>query len=76
MINFEESSQKSKDFLLLENQIANEWLCTKDAARFLSVSESALRMMVYRGQIQPHTFGRRLRFRTQDLRSLFQKKEA
>lgn len=59
-----------------DNRIACEWLSTKEAAHFLSISENALRIMVHRDQIQAYKFGRRLRFRLQDCRALFEKKGA
>jgi excisionase family DNA binding protein len=60
--------------LLFENRIVREWLSTEEAASYLSVSPNALRIMVYRGQIPAYKFGRRLRFKTQDCRTLFQPK--
>ncbi len=61
---------------LLENRIDREWLSTEEAAHFLSISENALRIMVYRDQIPVYKFGRRLRFRLQDCQALFSKKGA
>jgi excisionase family DNA binding protein len=65
-----------KNVLFFENRVEREWLGTLEAASFLGVSENALRIMVYRGQIPVYKFGRRLRFRACDLRSLFTKKGA
>jgi len=59
-----------------ENQVEREWLTTKEAAHFLGVSENALRIMVYRNQIQVYKFGRRLRFKFRDCMALFKKKGA
>ena len=59
--------------LLFLNQIA-EWLSTSQAAHFLSITENALRIMVYRGQIPVYRVGRRLRFKLHDLKNLFVKK--
>jgi excisionase family DNA binding protein len=59
-----------------ENQIKREWLSTKEAAHFLSVSENALRIMVHRDQIPRFKLGRRLRFRLSDCRALFERKGA
>jgi excisionase family DNA binding protein len=59
-----------------DNRIACEWLSTKEAAYFLAVSENALRIMVYRGQIKVYKFGRRLRFRRADCLALFKMKGA
>ena len=60
--------------LIFENRNQSEWLSTKEAAHFLSLSENALRIMVHRGQIKVHHIGRRLRFRKSDCLALFQKK--
>jgi excisionase family DNA binding protein len=65
-----------KDVLFFENRVEREWLGTLEAASFLRMSENALRIMVYRGQIPVYKFGRRLRFRKSDLCSLFTKKGA
>ena len=62
--------------MLFENRIEREWLSTEEASYFLSISENALRIMVYRGQIPVCKFGRRLRFRLQDCQALFAKKGA
>ena len=53
-----------------ENHIDREWLTTKEVSHFLAISENALRIMVYRGQIKAFKFGRRLRFRFVDCKSL------
>lgn len=66
----------SGDKRFFENRIEREWLSTEEAAHFLSVSENAIRIMVYRGQIQSYKFGRRLRFSVRDCRALFEKKGA
>ena len=57
-----------------DNRTEREWLSTEEAAYFLSVSQNALRIMVHRDQIQAFKIGRRLRFRVQDCRRLFQRK--
>lgn len=54
--------------------VQREWLSSKDAAYFLSISEAALRMMVHRGEIPTYKLGRRLRFRLDDCRRLFVRK--
>ena len=64
----------SQDSSFFENRVDKEWLSTKEAARFLSVSENALRIMVYREQIPVFKFGHRLRFRFSDCKSLFVRK--
>lgn len=61
---------------IFENQIEHEWLTTTEAAHFLGISENALRIMVHRGQVQVHKFGRRLRFRLRDCQALIQRKGA
>jgi excisionase family DNA binding protein len=62
--------------LLFENKIAHKWLSTVEAAEYLSVSENALRIMVYRNQVQAYRFGRRLRFKLADCQALFKTKGA
>lgn len=61
---------------IFEKQIACEWLSTKEAAHFLSISENALRIKVHRDEIPCYRFGRRLRFRRTDCEALFVKKGA
>ena len=60
--------------MFFEKQIGCEWLSTEDAAKYLSISENALRIMVHRGQIISYKFGRRLRFKLSDCRKLFLQK--
>ena len=62
--------------LFFENRVEREWLTTSEAAKFLGISENALRIMVYRGHIQVYKFKRRLRFKFSDLKVLFTKKGA
>ena len=62
--------------LLFLNRIEREWLSTKEAAQFLSISENAVRIMVHRGQIQAYKVGRRLRFKLKDCQALFVRKGA
>lgn len=59
-----------------DNRIDCEWLSSKEAAQYLSVSENALRIMVFRGQIPAFKLGRRLRFRLKDCQGLFVRKGA
>jgi len=59
-----------------DNEIEHEWLSTEEAARFLSISTNALRIMVHRDQIKAYRLGRRLRFKMHDCRALFSKKGA
>ena len=65
-----------KSPLIFDNFELNEWLSTSEAARYLGLSENALRIMVYRGQIQVYKFGRRLRFKLKDCQTLIVKKGA
>jgi excisionase family DNA binding protein len=64
----------SSEGSFFEKKIGCEWLSTQEAARYLSISENALRIMVHRGQIISHKFGRRLRFNLYDLQRLFSRK--
>jgi excisionase family DNA binding protein len=59
---------------LFENQIPCEWLSTFEAARYLGITPNALRICVHRGQVCAYKFGRRLRFRAEELRQVPQKK--
>lgn len=61
--------------LLFENRVELEWLSTKQAADFLSISANALRIMVCRQQVKSYKLGRRLRFLKSDLLSLLKIKE-
>jgi excisionase family DNA binding protein len=54
---------KSQREQIFENRIFCEWPNTSEAARYLSISENALRIMVFRGQIKASRIGSRLRFR-------------
>ncbi len=60
--------------MFFENRIAQEWLTTESAAKYLGISENALRIMVYRNQLRSHKLGRRLRFHADDLKALFTQK--
>ncbi len=55
-------------------EIVREWLSTEEAAKVLSLTTNALRIMVYRGQIQSYKFGRRLRFKLSDCLALMKKR--
>jgi excisionase family DNA binding protein len=61
---------------LFENRINCEWLSTNEAARYLSITANALRIMVYRNQIKTYKLGSRLRFRAGDCQALFKQKGA
>ncbi len=60
--------------MFYENQIGCKWYSSSEASAFLSISENALRILVYRGQIPFYKFGRRLRFKADDLLNLFKTK--
>jgi len=49
------------------------WLSTLDASRFLGISPNALRILVCRGKVKFYKFGRRLRFKIEDLECLLKK---
>ncbi len=66
----------NQDNLLFDIYTKREWLSTEEAAYFLSISENALRIMVYRNQIRVYKLGRRLRFKISDCEALFERKGA
>jgi len=70
------TDKASNDAEFFENRIAVEWLSTRQAAKFLSISPNALRILVHRERVKAFKFGARLRFRLSDLRLLLLKKEA
>jgi excisionase family DNA binding protein len=47
---------------IFENRMMSEYVPTQLAAKYLGLSENALRIRVCRGQIKAHKFGRSLRF--------------
>ena len=59
---------------------SSRWLTTSEAAQYLRVSTSSLKMMVYRGQVRVRKLGRRNRFLREELDRLitssYNKKEA
>ena len=69
-------SEGSEDPLFFGNRIEHEWLSTEEAARFLSISTNALRIMVHREQIKAYKLGRRLRFKMHDCSAFLIKKGA
>lgn len=76
-LSYTEVDHQNKDVnekMFYENQIGGKWYCSSQAAAFLSISENALRILVYRDQIPFYKFGRRLRFKAEDLYDLFKKK--
>lgn len=46
------------------------WLTTSEAARYLRVSISSIKTMIYRGQVRVHKLGRRNRFLREELERL------
>ena len=68
-------AKNAESELFFENGIESKWLTTKSAAQYLQISETALRILVYREQIKAFKFGRRLRFQKCDLDILFKRKE-
>lgn len=46
------------------------WLTTSEAARYLRVSISSIKTMIYRGQVRVHKLGRRNRFLRDELERL------
>lgn len=49
------------------------WFSTLDAAKFLGISQNALRILVCRGKVKFYKLGRRLKFSRPDLESLLKK---
>ncbi len=66
---------EDNSYQIFENKIERKWLTSKEVAHYLSISENALRIMVYRNQIVAYKFGRRLRFQLNDCKTLIAKKE-
>lgn len=62
-----EETDNKKGFFENPVKQENEWLTTSEAARYLRVSENALRIKVHRGELAAHRFGCRLRFCRSDL---------
>ena len=60
---------------LFENQIAEKWLSTKEAASYLGLTPNALRILVHRGRVRAYKLGARLKFRVRDLKASLQLKE-
>ncbi|MAF78841.1 MAG: hypothetical protein CME60_11810 [Halobacteriovoraceae bacterium] len=60
--------------LFFDNRIWDEWLSTCEAAKFLSTTPNAIRIMVCRGKLKASKLGRRLRFKISDLRNLLSSK--
>lgn len=75
MANMFLSDADKNESQIFDKKIECEWLSTQQAASYLSISENALRIMVYRGQIATYKIGRRLRFKFSDCQRLFCKKE-
>lgn len=71
---FESEKNKNHFQKFYENQIGCKWYSSREASAFLSISENALRILVHRDKIPFYKFGRRLRFKAEDLQNLFLKK--
>jgi excisionase family DNA binding protein len=52
-----------------------KWLTTKEAARYLKITEGTLRNLVSSGQVKYHKRGRHNRYRIEDLDVLVECKE-
>jgi excisionase family DNA binding protein len=76
MNKYESNGSVFFDSRIEDQSNSQEWLSTFEAARLLSVTPNALRIMVYRGQLRVYKLGSRLRFRRQDCLALFQRKGA
>lgn len=64
VFDFDTSAIDSQDNLFFENL---SWMRTEDAAKYLRTSVGQIRNMVYRGQLRPRKFNRRLYFRKADI---------
>lgn len=77
------SENESQDSMLFENLDLGKnkdektpsldsvrWLTTSEAAQYLRISVSSLKMMVYRGQVRVRKLGRRNRFLREELERL------
>lgn len=71
-VRFEKIELNSK--LFFENLENCKWLSCKDVSSLFSISENAVRILVYKNQIQAYKFGRRLRFKYSDCVALLRKK--
>jgi len=67
------SGNGARGAALFENTIDTEWLTTPEAAKFLGISEGALRNMTSSGQVTYFKLGHRNRYRLVDLRALLLK---
>ncbi|OQW48508.1 MAG: hypothetical protein A4S09_04845 [Proteobacteria bacterium SG_bin7] len=70
-----ESDNSAQAEKLFENKIGgnadfSEWLTTVQAAKYLEISPASLRNMTSSGQVPYYKFGRRNRYRVDDLRNL------
>ena len=65
-----------KNRKLDQRQDENEqWYNSNEAAKFLSITPNALRILVHRAQVKFYKLGRRLRFRKIDLNEVLQAME-
>ncbi len=66
----ENGKELKSSSMLFDNRIWSEWLSTKEAAAYLSITPNALRIMVCRSKIRTYRLGRCLRFKLSDLKDL------
>ncbi len=64
LFEIQDSCKQSDNVSSLENV---RWLTTSEAAQYLRVSVSSIKMMVYRGTIRVRKLGRRNRFLREEL---------
>jgi hypothetical protein len=67
---------KDSSSLFLEKIAEEGWLSSQDAAKLLSVTPNAVRIMVCRGILPAFRLRGRLRFRKKDCAALFYRKGA
>lgn len=55
------------------DEFDGEWLTSAEAAKYLRLSEGALRVMVHHGKVPYYKFARRNRYRRSELRDLIER---
>ncbi len=68
-----DKSPVSGDELFEKLAVNTVWLSTLDAAKFLGISQNALRILACRGRVKFYKLGCRLKFLRTDLESLLKK---
>jgi excisionase family DNA binding protein len=66
-------SSKMGDSFFENLAVKKTWLSTIDASKILGISPNALRILVCRGKVKFYKFGKRLRFRIEDIECLLKK---